>query len=118
MGCGDPREKIENQMLKMKMERTIIQMERKNQLKLLKDIDGFELKIPKIPDYINASSNINQDTKRKKRNETQSGKKEIKKLKLRTSKSINPKKFQKIKDDDNWEKTKKSILKRKKTCKV
>ena len=115
MGCGDPREKIENEMLKMKMERTVIQMERKNQLKLLKDIDGIELKIPKIPDYINESSNTNQDTKRKRRNETESEKKKIKKLKLRKSKSLNPKKF---KDDDNLEGTKKSILKRKKTCKV
>ena len=117
MGCGDPREKIENEMLKMKMERTVIRMERKNQLKLLKDIDGIDLKIPKIPDYISESSNTNQDTKRKKRNETESGKKQIKKLKLRKSKSLNPKKFKTI-HDDNYEGTKKSILKRKKTCKV
>ena len=117
MGCGDPREKIENEMLKMKMERSVIQMERKNQLKLLKDIDGIDLKISKIPDYIIESSNTNQDTKRKRRNATESGKKEIKKLKLRKSKSLNPKKFKTI-QDENLEGAKKSILKRKKTCKV
>ena len=117
MGCGDPREKIENEMLKMKMERSIIQMERKNQLKLLKDIDGIDLKIQKIPDFINESSNTNQETKRKRRNETEFGKKEIKKLKLQKSKSLNPKKFKTI-QDDNLEGIKKSILKRKKTCKV
>ena len=43
MGCGDAKEKIENEMVKMKMERVEIQMERQKQLKLLKDIDGTDI---------------------------------------------------------------------------
>ena len=52
MGCGTSKEKIENEMIQMKMARSEIQMERFNQMKLLKEIDGTELKAPIIPDYI------------------------------------------------------------------
>ena len=97
MGCVDPKEKIENEMIKMKMERSEIQMERQNQLKLLKEIDGFDIKIQKIPDYIDLNSNERQETKRTKKIETESVNKRNKmlsktKLKLRKcSKSYNQK---------------------------
>ena len=67
MGCGDPKVKIESQMVKMKMERVEIQMERQNQLKLLKDIDGCEIKVNKIPDYIDNDYLESQETNRIKR---------------------------------------------------
>ena len=90
MGCGDAKEKIENEMVKMKMERVEIQMERQKQLKLLKDIDGTEINVKKIPDYIDLESDTIMDTKRTKKIETESQqrKKSTTKLKLRKSKSL------------------------------
>ena len=52
MGCGNPKEKIENEMIKITMIRSEIQMERLKQMELLKEIDGTEIKAPIIPDYI------------------------------------------------------------------
>ena len=52
MGCGSPKEKIEDEMMKAKMERIEIQMERINQLHLLKNTYGKEIKTALIPDYI------------------------------------------------------------------
>ena len=52
MGCGNPKEKVEDEMMKMKMARIELQMERHKQLQLLKKIDGSEMKTPNIPDYI------------------------------------------------------------------
>ena len=92
MGCGDAKEKIENEMVKMKMERIEVQMERQKQLKLLKDIDGCEIKAPNIPDYIdlNNNSNQNQETKTTKKIDTDLAKRKISttKLKIRKSKSM------------------------------
>ena len=79
MGCSDPREKIENEMMKIKMSRIEIQMERYNQLEKLKGINGGEIKMPIIPDYIdqkflndrfvnkrNSSSSTNKSSKASK----------------------------------------------------
>ena len=52
MGCGNPKEKVEDEMMKMKMKRIELQMERYNQLQLLKEIDGSVIKPPVIPDYL------------------------------------------------------------------
>ena len=52
MGCSDPIEKLEDEMMKMKMARIELQMQRYNQLKLLKNIDGIDVTTPVIPDYI------------------------------------------------------------------
>ena len=52
MGCENTKEKIEDQMMKIKMARIDLQMERMNQLELLKNIDGHQFKAPSIPDYI------------------------------------------------------------------
>ena len=50
MGCGTPKEKLENEIIAMKLERVWVQMERRNQIKLLEDIDGVKINEPNIPD--------------------------------------------------------------------
>ena len=52
MGCGNTKEKIENEMIAMKLERVGVQMERRNQIKLLEEMDGRKIKEPNIPDYL------------------------------------------------------------------
>ena len=52
MGCGDSREKIEDEMIKLKFERAQIQMERKKHVQILEGIEGKKITEPVIPDYI------------------------------------------------------------------
>ena len=52
MGCGDSKEKIEDEMIKLKFQRAQIQMERKKQIKLLEEIVKKKITEPIIPDYI------------------------------------------------------------------
>ena len=52
MGCSGPREKLEDQMMIMKLERMEVQMEREKQLKKLSEIDGRKIQKNNIPDYI------------------------------------------------------------------
>ena len=52
MGCGNPKEKLEDEIMKAKMARIELQMERYNQLKLLKNNYGKDIKTAIIPDYI------------------------------------------------------------------
>ena len=52
MGCGSPREKIEDEMMVYKLERMQIQMEKENELKKLAEIEGHAIERAKIPDYI------------------------------------------------------------------
>ena len=52
MGCTGDREKIENKMMLMKLERMEVQMEKEKHLKRLSDIDGHSVKWGEIPDYI------------------------------------------------------------------
>ena len=56
MGCGTSREKVENEILKIQMKRSEVQMERANQIKLLEEIGGT-YKSPSIPDYIDPENN-------------------------------------------------------------
>jgi hypothetical protein len=56
MGCGSAREKLENEMIMIKLERIGIQMERQNQMQLLEKIDGKKMKVHKIPDYIDTKN--------------------------------------------------------------
>ena len=63
MGFGNAKEKIEDEIMKIRMERAEIQMQRDKQLQLLREIYGFEKKPALIPDYIedkkrNSSSTI------------------------------------------------------------
>ena len=66
MGCGNAREKLENEMIMMKLQRIGIQMERQNQVKLLEGIDGRKIKVPNIPDYIDAKSLVRNKSDKKK----------------------------------------------------
>ena len=63
MGCGSSKEKIENEMIAMKLERVGIQMERRNQIKLLEEMDGRKIKEPNIPDYLVLSPKENIEKK-------------------------------------------------------
>ena len=61
MGCGNAKVKIEDELMKLKLERAQIQMERVNQLKLLDEIGGGPFKPAIIPDYV-APNGINKDS--------------------------------------------------------
>ena len=52
MGCGNSKEKLENEMIKLKFQRVQIQMERKNQIKILEGIERKKITEPIIPDFI------------------------------------------------------------------
>ena len=52
MGCGSPREKIEDEMMVYKLERMAIQMEKEKELKKLAEIEGHAIERNIIPDYI------------------------------------------------------------------
>ena len=52
MGCAGAREKIEDQMMLMKLERMEIQMEKAKALQKLSEIEGHKIQRNHIPDYI------------------------------------------------------------------
>ena len=52
MGCGDTREKLEDEMIKLKFQRAQIQMERKNQIKILEGLEQKKITEPIIPDFV------------------------------------------------------------------
>ena len=52
MGCVGAREKIEDKMMLMKLERMEVQMEKEKELKKLADLEGHTIKRKHIPDYI------------------------------------------------------------------
>ena len=52
MGCSSAREKIEDQMLQIKMLRMEIQMERENNINQLQEMEKRKITHPDIPDYI------------------------------------------------------------------
>ena len=87
MGCGNTREKIENEIIAIKLERVGIQMDRKNEIKLLEEIEGRKIEEPNIPDYI--AGNPNQIVK--ENNPSIKSKISSKKKKIR-SKSVDIKK--------------------------
>ena len=60
MGCGNLKEKIEDELMRAKFERIQVQMERINQLKLLEELTGQKIKISKIPDYLSPINNNNK----------------------------------------------------------
>ena len=57
MGCSNYKEKIESDIINLKIERCLIWRERKNMLKRLKVLTGFNFKRKKIPNYIISNSN-------------------------------------------------------------
>ena len=52
MGCGSPREKIEDEMMVYKLERMEVQMEKEKELKKLAEIEGHTIERHFVPDYI------------------------------------------------------------------
>ena len=52
MGCGNSKEKLEDEMIKLKFKRAQIQMERKNQIKILEGLEKKKITEPIIPDFI------------------------------------------------------------------
>ena len=108
MGCGDSREKIEDEMIKLKFERAQIQMERKKQIQILEGIEGKKITEPVIPDYISLKlekpfKNIQTEIKTKKKpvsdkNEKKSPKKK-KKPKVAKTKKAKHKKTDSTKQD-------------------
>ena len=87
MGCESVKEKVEDEMLKMKLEREEIRTERYKILKILNEFDGGSRKAAVIPDYIdpefsnkNSSKPINNqeinkgNTKKRRSNRSKSTK--------------------------------------------
>ena len=60
MGCGNPQEKLEDEMLNLKIARIELQMERYNQIQLLKEKQGTKVNTSTIPDYIDPKFLNNQ----------------------------------------------------------
>ena len=52
MGCGNSKEKIEDEMIKLKFQRAQIQMEKKNQIKILEGLEKKKITEQVIPDFI------------------------------------------------------------------
>ena len=52
MGCSGAREKIEDKIMLLKLERTEIQMEKEKELNKLSELEGHTIKPNQIPDYI------------------------------------------------------------------
>ena len=116
MGCGDPKEKIEDEMMKLKLSRIEIQMERYNQLQLLKGINGGIMKIPDIPDYIDKKFLNNYFIKRNHLSSSNINKEPTPRRRPRRSKSFALKKKSKIYDFNESENNIRGVKKRN-TCK-
>ena len=80
MGCGNPKEKIEDELLKAKLEKTEIQYLRQQQMKLLKELDGTEYKSKVLPEEGPISPNEQQNNIKKPTTKTKT-------LKLGTKRS-------------------------------
>ena len=65
MGCSDPQEKLENEIIKMNIEKIEIQMEKYKQMKLLGE-NSKDIKIKKKKKKKNTK--INKNNKEKKNN--------------------------------------------------
>ncbi len=99
MGCGDSREKIEDEMIKLKFERAQIQMERKKQIQILEGIERKKITEPVIPDYISLKpekpfKNVQTEIKNKAvsdKNKKAKKKSPVKKKKPKSDKTKKPK---------------------------
>ena len=84
MGCANNREKLENEMIKLKFQRVQIQMERKNQIKILEGLEKKKITEPVIPDFISLKperpiKKILTDTKNEKNKKKENKNKKDKK---------------------------------------
>ena len=96
MGCGDSREKIEDEMIKLKFERAQIQMERKKQIQILEGMERKKITEPVIPDYISLKpekpfKNIQTEIKIKNKPASDKNEKDKKNVKKSASKKKKPK---------------------------
>ena len=96
MGCGDSREKIEDEMIKLKFERAQIQMERKKQIQILEEMERKKITEPVIPDYISLKpekpfKNIQTEIKIKNKPVSDKNEKDKKNVKKSASKKKKPK---------------------------
>ena len=106
MGCGNVKEKLENEILKVKMDRNVVQYERKKQLQLLKEIYGCEHEIPNIPDYIDTTPIGNHIKNKKNSIPLPSSRSKKKKLRTKRSSSFKIKKNSLISKADTIDETK------------
>ena len=105
MGCGNPKEKIEDELMKAKLERVQVQMERMNQIKLLEEITGQKIKPSFIPDYL---SPITNKLENEKNNTSITNRKSLKKSKSQIIKiKRSDKKVTKSTKKFTWKKPKK-----------
>ena len=96
MGCGDSREKIEDEMIKLKFERAQIQMERKKQIQILEGMERKKITEPVIPDYISLKpekpfKNIQTEIKIKNKPVSDKNENDKKNVKKSASKKKKPK---------------------------
>ena len=96
MGCGDSKEKLEDEIIKLKFERAQIQMERKKQIQILEGIEGKKITEPVIPDYISLKlekpfKNIQTEIKTKKKPVSDKDEKDKKNEKKSPKKKKKPK---------------------------
>ena len=107
MGCAGAREKIEDKMMLMKLERMEVQMEKEKELKKLEEIEGHKIKRGHVPDYIDPKfarekqiydedDDDDDEIENKNTDDNKKGKKLKKKLK-----KVKRARSSKIKKDDN-----------------
>ena len=115
MGTAGEREKIEDKMMLMKLERMEVQMEKEKELKKLSEIEGHTIKGQKIPDYIDPKfakekqiydddeeNGVKKtDDARKKDKKSDKNKKDKKETKDKDKKKEKDKKDNKNKDKNN-----------------
>ena len=114
MGCGNPKEKIEDEIMKVKLERIAIHMERMNQMKLLENIEGHPIKCPIIPDYIADDFILNKNKNGNNSDALSNKKINNSRIKSKRSKSNI---YKKIELNENGQEEKKRKIKKKKTFK-
>ena len=114
MGCSGPREKIEDKMMLMKLERMEIQMEKEKELSKLSQIEGRKIKPGHVPDYIDPKfakeKNIYDDDELDENNDKKTdinGKNKNKKVKEKEKSKEKSKKKNKNDKKDKKEKNKK-----------
>ena len=112
MGCGNTKEKIEDEIMKAQLERMKIQYERQTQMKLLKDLDGTDYKPMVIQDYT-APIQIKKPIIKKARKALKLDNSKTIKINPKRNKSFSVKRNTKLKLDDFRSKKKKQNLKRK-----
>ena len=113
MGCGDSREKIEDEMIKLKFELAQIQMERKKHVQILEGIEGKKITEPVIPDYISLKPEkpfkaIQTEVKNKPLSEKDKKNRQTSPSKKKKSKSVKKKKTKQKKTDSTKQESQKN----------